>query len=53
MAGRSALRTTFCDLLGIENPILNAGFGLGAGPALAAAVSNAGGGGVLGFSAAR
>jgi nitronate monooxygenase len=52
MVGRSALHTTFCDLLGIEYPILNVGFGLGAGPALAAAVSNAGGCGVLGFSGA-
>ncbi len=43
MADRSALHTEFCDLVGIEHPILNVGFGLGAGPALAAAASNAGG----------
>ncbi|MEX2046235.1 MAG: nitronate monooxygenase [Chloroflexota bacterium] len=47
---RPSLRTAFCELLGIEHPILNAGVGLGAGPALAAAVSNAGGCGVIGLS---
>jgi NAD(P)H-dependent flavin oxidoreductase YrpB (nitropropane dioxygenase family) len=41
-------RTPLCDLLGIEHPILNAGFALPAGPELAAAVSNAGGLGVIG-----
>lgn len=40
--------TPLCDLLGIEHPILSVGFGSGAGPELAAAVSNAGGLGVLG-----
>jgi nitronate monooxygenase len=44
------LQTPFCDLLGIEIPILNVGFGESAGPELAAAVSNAGALGVLGFS---
>lgn len=44
------LRTPLCDLLGIDVPILSVGFGYGAGPELAAAVSNAGGCGVMGFS---
>ena len=43
-------RTRICDLLGIEHPILSVGFGPGAGPELAAAVSNAGGLGVIGAS---
>jgi nitronate monooxygenase len=43
-----ALHTRVCDLLGIELPILLAGMGQAATPALAAAVSNAGGLGVLG-----
>jgi NAD(P)H-dependent flavin oxidoreductase YrpB (nitropropane dioxygenase family) len=42
------LRTPLCDELGIEYPILSVGFGLGATPELAAAVSNAGGCGVVG-----
>jgi NAD(P)H-dependent flavin oxidoreductase YrpB (nitropropane dioxygenase family) len=46
-------RTALCDLLGIEQPILNAGISAGAGPELAAAVSNAGGLGVIGVSGAR
>ena len=50
MGSLSPLRTPFCERLGIEHPILNAGIGLGAGPALAAAVSNAGGCGVIGLS---
>ncbi len=41
-------RTPLCDLLGIEHPILNVGFALPAAPELAAAVSNAGGLGVIG-----
>jgi nitronate monooxygenase len=40
--------TPLCDLLGIEHPILNVGFALPASPELAAAVSNAGGLGVIG-----
>jgi nitronate monooxygenase len=40
--------TPLCDLLGITHPILNVGFALPAGPELAAAVSNAGGLGVIG-----
>ena len=43
-----SLRTPLCRQLGIEYPILCAGFANGAGPELAAAVSNAGGFGVLG-----
>jgi NAD(P)H-dependent flavin oxidoreductase YrpB (nitropropane dioxygenase family) len=43
-------RTPLCDLLGIEHPILSAGISAGAGPELAAAVSNAGGLGVVGMS---
>jgi NAD(P)H-dependent flavin oxidoreductase YrpB (nitropropane dioxygenase family) len=43
-------RTALCDLLGIEHPILSAGISAGAGPELAAAVSNAGGLGVVGMS---
>jgi nitronate monooxygenase len=42
------LRTPLCDLLGIDVPILNVGFGGGAPAELAAAVSNAGGLGVVG-----
>src|SRR2546428_10679639 len=45
------LHTPLCDLLGIPYPILNAGIGPAAGPELAAAVSNAGGFGVLGGGA--
>jgi NAD(P)H-dependent flavin oxidoreductase YrpB (nitropropane dioxygenase family) len=45
-----ALRTPLCDLFGIDVPILNVGFGQSATPELAAAVSNAGGLGVLGFT---
>lgn len=42
-----ALRTELCDLLGIEHPILQAGMAPLAGPELAAAVSEAGGLGIL------
>jgi NAD(P)H-dependent flavin oxidoreductase YrpB (nitropropane dioxygenase family) len=42
------LHTPLCDLLGMPYPILNAGIGTAAVPELAAAVSNAGGLGVLG-----
>lgn len=44
------LKTEVCERLRIEHPILSAGFGPGAGPEVAAAVSNAGGCGVLGAS---
>ena len=40
--------TRACDLLGITKPIILAGMGAAASPALAAAVSNAGGLGVIG-----
>src|SRR5256886_10508609 len=43
-------RTALCERLGIEHPILAAGFCPGAGPDVVAAVSNAGGCGVLGAS---
>ena len=42
--------TELCRTLGIEHPILSVGFAAGAGPELAAAVSNAGGLGVIGGS---
>jgi enoyl-[acyl-carrier protein] reductase II len=45
-----SLRTPLCDLLGIDVPIFSVGFGSGAPPELAAAVSNAGGCGVVGLS---
>jgi NAD(P)H-dependent flavin oxidoreductase YrpB (nitropropane dioxygenase family) len=44
-------RSPLCDLFDIEHPILLAGMGGGSGPELAAAVSNAGGLGVLGAAA--
>jgi nitronate monooxygenase len=45
-------RTPVCDLFGIEYPILLAGMGTASTPELAAAVSNAGGLGVLGCAGA-
>lgn len=45
---RSPLHTKLCDMLGIRYPIILAGMGGYCGPTLAAAVSNAGGLGVLG-----
>jgi nitronate monooxygenase len=47
-----SLRTALCERLGIDLPILSAGMGSVAGPELVAAVSNAGGFGVLGVSGA-
>src|SRR5438105_4695821 len=44
------LRTPLCELLGIDVPILSVGFGDAATPELAAAVSEAGGCGVIGCS---
>ncbi len=44
-----SVRTALCDLLGIDVPILSVGFGASATGELAAAVSNAGGLGVLGL----
>jgi nitronate monooxygenase len=46
----TTLRTPLCELFGIDIPIFNVGFGQSATPELAAAVSNAGGCGVLGFT---
>jgi NAD(P)H-dependent flavin oxidoreductase YrpB (nitropropane dioxygenase family) len=46
--GITSLRTPLCRELGIDYPIFSVGFGAGAGPELAAAVSNAGAFGVLG-----
>ena len=48
--GDKQLRTQLCDVLGIEYPIMLAGMGNVAYPPLAAAVSGAGGLGVLGMS---
>ena len=45
------LHSRICDMLGIRTPILLAGMGRAATPELAAAVSNAGGLGVLGAAA--
>ena len=47
------LRTPICDLLGIEYPIFLAGMGGASTPKLAAAVSNAGGLGILGAAACQ
>ncbi len=44
----SPLKTELCDMLGIEIPVMLAGMGGAAGPTLAAAVSEAGGLGVVG-----
>jgi nitronate monooxygenase len=46
----SLIRTDLCRRLGIRYPIFSVGFGQAAGPELVAAVSNAGGCGVLGAS---
>lgn len=46
-SSRQVLRTTVCDVLGIEYPILQSGMGGVAGPALVAEVCNAGGLGIL------
>ena len=51
IAGRTwtvGLKTRVCDLLGIDHPIVLGGMGGAGSPALAAAVSEAGGLGVLG-----
>ena len=44
----AVLSTPLCEVLGIDLPIFNVGFGAGAPAGLAAAVSNAGGCGVIG-----
>src|ERR1700686_2337162 len=46
------MKTALCERLGIELPIIQAPMGGAAGPALAAAVSNAGGLGMLALSGA-
>ncbi len=48
-----SLRTPICDLLGIDFPIVLAGMGGASTPKLAAAVSNAGGLGILGAAACQ
>jgi NAD(P)H-dependent flavin oxidoreductase YrpB (nitropropane dioxygenase family) len=48
-----SLHTPICDLLGIEVPIVLAGMGGASTPKLAAAVSNAGGLGILGAAACQ
>jgi len=48
MASPQQIRTTLTDLLKIQHPILLAGMNVAAGPKLAAAVTNAGGMGVIG-----
>lgn len=45
---KSPVHTPICDMLGIEVPVLSAGMAFAAGVKLTAAVSNAGGLGVLG-----
>jgi nitronate monooxygenase len=47
MSRRIVFRTSLCDLLGIEYPILQSGMGLIAGPELVAEVSGAGGLGIV------
>ncbi|KAI1498731.1 2-nitropropane dioxygenase [Biscogniauxia marginata] len=48
MASPQRIRTAVTDLFGINHPILLAGMNVAAGPKLAAAVTNAGGLGVIG-----
>lgn len=48
MASPQQIRTTTTELLGINHPIMLAGMNVAAGPKLAAAVSDAGGIGVIG-----
>jgi NAD(P)H-dependent flavin oxidoreductase YrpB (nitropropane dioxygenase family) len=48
MASPQQIRTTVTDLLGIKHPVFLAGMNVAAGPKLAAAVTNAGGLGVIG-----
>jgi NAD(P)H-dependent flavin oxidoreductase YrpB (nitropropane dioxygenase family) len=48
--GKKVLHTKLCDILGVEYPIILAGMGRVSGAELVAAVSNAGGLGVLGAS---
>jgi NAD(P)H-dependent flavin oxidoreductase YrpB (nitropropane dioxygenase family) len=48
---KSILHTELCDMFGIKYPIVLAGMGYVSGPVLTAAVSNAGGLGVIGAAA--
>lgn len=48
MASPQKIRTPITDLFGIKHPVLLAGMNVAAGPKLAAAVTNAGGLGVIG-----
>ncbi|KAH7120743.1 oxidoreductase-like protein [Dendryphion nanum] len=48
MSSPQQLRTTITDLLKIQHPVMLAGMNVAAGPKLAAAVTNAGGLGVIG-----
>lgn len=48
MSSPQQLRTTVTDLLKINHPVMLAGMNVAAGPKLAAAVTNAGGIGVIG-----
>jgi len=47
---RDVLRTALCDLLGIEDPVIQPGVGSIAGPDLVAEVSRAGGLGSAGIA---
>lgn len=44
----SVIKTPITDLFGIKHPVILAGMNVAAGPRLAAAVTNAGGLGVIG-----
>jgi NAD(P)H-dependent flavin oxidoreductase YrpB (nitropropane dioxygenase family) len=48
MASPQQIKTTLTDLLKIKHPVMLAGMNVAAGPKLAAAVTNAGGIGVIG-----
>lgn len=48
MSSPQQIKTTVTDMLKIKHPVLLAGMNVAAGPKLAAAVSNAGGLGVIG-----
>src|ERR1700760_953042 len=48
MSSSQQIKTTVTDLLKIKHPVLLAGMNVAAGPKLAAAVTNAGGLGVIG-----
>jgi NAD(P)H-dependent flavin oxidoreductase YrpB (nitropropane dioxygenase family) len=48
MSSPQQIKTTLTELLNIKHPVLLAGMNVAAGPKLAAAVTNAGGLGVIG-----